>query len=167
MQPNITDVLSCSTTIYSPAFASLVQFQARQVYCPSSAVRNCSAQVWGSSVYSSESSVCLAAVHAGALAPGGNGHVMVQLLPNQTDFIGSTARGVTTLNKSDVVAWCSWQQFSSQFKRTCLSTLLFLFRALFRFLCVFHHFHCAYLLLFHFVFLVSPWYHCRSGEYLL
>jgi hypothetical protein len=52
--------------------------------------------VWGSGVYTSDSCLALAAVHAGALRPGQTGVVRVTILGPQAEFQGSTRNGVTS-----------------------------------------------------------------------
>lgn len=66
--------------------------------------------VWGADVYTLDSSLALAAVHAGVLKPGQSGVVRVAILGPQAAFTGSTRNGVTT---------SSWGQFPGafQFKR--------------------------------------------------
>ncbi len=53
--------------------------------------------VWGSGVYTLDSCLALAAVHAGALRPGQTGQVRVTILGPQTEFQGSTRNGVTSM----------------------------------------------------------------------
>jgi len=52
--------------------------------------------VWGSDVYTDDSPVAAAAVHAGVLQPGEAGVVRVTILPGQASYEGSTRNGVTT-----------------------------------------------------------------------
>ncbi|HUU01781.1 MAG TPA: LCCL domain-containing protein [Myxococcota bacterium] len=52
--------------------------------------------VWGSEVYTSDSHLGAAAVHAGLLKPGEHGVVLVRILPGQKSYQGSTANGVTS-----------------------------------------------------------------------
>jgi len=58
--------------------------------------------VWGSDVYTDDSDLATAAVHAGLLQVGQKGIVKVTLLPGQQQYRGSTRNGVTTL---DYHAW--------------------------------------------------------------
>ncbi|MEX2172690.1 MAG: LCCL domain-containing protein [Pirellulales bacterium] len=55
-----------------------------------------SGSVWGSDVYTDDSSLATAAVHAGILQPGQTGIVRVRIMPGRADYEGSTTRGVTT-----------------------------------------------------------------------
>lgn len=52
--------------------------------------------VWGTEVYTTDSHLGTAAVHAGLLAPGQKGLVRVRVLGAQQKFAGSTQRGVTS-----------------------------------------------------------------------
>jgi hypothetical protein len=63
--------------------------------------------VWGTDVYTLDSSLALAAVHAGVLKPGQSGVVRVAILGPQAAFTGSTRNGVTT---------SSWGQFPGAFQ---------------------------------------------------
>jgi len=51
--------------------------------------------VWGSGTYTRDSSICRAAVHAGAAKPGG-GKVTVRGVPGCVKYEGSTKNGITT-----------------------------------------------------------------------
>lgn len=63
--------------------------------------------VWGSDVYTDDSSLAKAAVHAGVLPLGQKGVVKVTFLPGQQAYQGSTRNGVTTAN---------WNAFHRSFK---------------------------------------------------
>jgi Ca2+-binding EF-hand superfamily protein len=52
--------------------------------------------VWGSDVYTADSTLARAAVHAGVLAVGQTGTVRVRIVAPLASFTGSTANGVTT-----------------------------------------------------------------------
>lgn len=56
-----------------------------------------SGPVWGSIVYTSDSNLSAAAVHAGLLAEGETGRVKVTMLPGRQDYEGSNRHGVTSL----------------------------------------------------------------------
>jgi hypothetical protein len=51
--------------------------------------------VWGTDVYTDDSPVCLAAVHAGIITTQG-GVVTIEIRPGQASYTGSTRNGVTT-----------------------------------------------------------------------
>jgi hypothetical protein len=53
--------------------------------------------VWGTDIYSADSSLALAAVHAGVLKPGESGVVKVTILGPQPAFVGSARNGVTSM----------------------------------------------------------------------
>jgi actin-like ATPase involved in cell morphogenesis len=52
--------------------------------------------VWGSDVYTADSSVCTAAVHAGKTTFANGGSVVIEMQPGGSNFQGSTRNGVTT-----------------------------------------------------------------------
>ena len=54
--------------------------------------------VWGSGVYTDDSSVAAAAVHAGVQQAGQTGVVEVTILPGHASYQGSAANGVTSSN---------------------------------------------------------------------
>jgi hypothetical protein len=58
--------------------------------------------VWGTDVYTDDSSVCTAAVHAGAITATAGGDIVVEILPGQSSYTGSTRNGITSSN------WGSW-----------------------------------------------------------
>lgn len=60
--------------------------------------------VWGAGVYSDDSAVCLAAVHAGVITAAEGGAVVVTIAPGQEAYPSTTANGVTTSE------WGSWSR---------------------------------------------------------
>jgi hypothetical protein len=52
--------------------------------------------VWGTDVYTDDSSLAAAAVHAGVLRPGETGTVMVTVLPGYLSYAPSTRYGVAS-----------------------------------------------------------------------
>lgn len=52
--------------------------------------------VWGTDVYTGDSSLALAAVHAGALKPGETAIVRVTVMPPLSQYQGSVRNGVTS-----------------------------------------------------------------------
>jgi hypothetical protein len=52
--------------------------------------------IWGTRTYSSDSTLAVAAVHAGILRPGQTGVVRVTIVPSPPAFQGSTQNGVTS-----------------------------------------------------------------------
>ena len=63
--------------------------------------------VWGSDLYTSDSSAPAAAVHAGILKPGERGTVKITALPGQESYRGETRNGVTSQ---------PWESWGSSFK---------------------------------------------------
>jgi hypothetical protein len=52
--------------------------------------------IWGTDVYTDDSLLATAAVHAGVLRTGQKGVVKVTMLPGQANYLGSTRNGVTS-----------------------------------------------------------------------
>jgi hypothetical protein len=52
--------------------------------------------IWGTDVYTDDSDLTAAVVHAGLLAPGQEGEVLITFLPGQGQYQGSARNGVTT-----------------------------------------------------------------------
>lgn len=55
------------------------------------------APVWGTDLYTTDSAVCAAAVHGGAIAATG-GTVRVTGAPGQARYVGSTRNGITSMD---------------------------------------------------------------------
>ena len=76
--------------------ASMVSFESGKTYkfkCPSSGKESA---VWGTDIYTLDSSICNAAVHAGKLSSESGGLVMIELRPGQPSYKGSARNGVKT-----------------------------------------------------------------------
>lgn len=58
--------------------------------------------VWGTEVYTDDSSVCSAAVHAGLITVADGGLVVIEITPGEESYVGSTANGITT---NDYASW--------------------------------------------------------------
>lgn len=69
-----------------------------QCSCPAGAP---SGTVWGSGIYTSDSAICAAAIHAGAIGTGG-GQILVTPGGRREQYPGSTQYGVTSSN------WGAW-----------------------------------------------------------
>lgn len=75
--------------------------------CPAECV-DVECTVWGSDVYTDDSCICRAAIHAGVLEPGQNNRVEVQHLEGQPGYRGSERNGIAT---RDYGAWDDAFQF--------------------------------------------------------
>lgn len=69
--------------------------QDAQFYCPPNGTIQ---QVWGSDVYSDNSSICTAAVHAGVITREAGGAIAIRMLPGQSAYTGSTQNEVRSSN---------------------------------------------------------------------
>ncbi|MBI5330016.1 MAG: hypothetical protein HZB71_05320 [Betaproteobacteria bacterium] len=54
--------------------------------------------IWGSDLYTDDSSVCTAAVHAGVLSQVHGGSVVIEIRPGSSAYRGSARNGVSTAN---------------------------------------------------------------------
>ena len=63
--------------------------------CSCSAAQTKSGAVWGSAIYTDDSSVCRAALHAGIISNAG-GVVKIEIRPGQNSYNASSANGVST-----------------------------------------------------------------------
>lgn len=66
----------------------------QQVLCPADGTA--ASPVWGSGIYTSDSAICLAAVHAGRITLASGGLVTVTTTGAQQSYAGSSMNGVTT-----------------------------------------------------------------------
>lgn len=55
-----------------------------------------SSRVWGASVYTDDSSICTAAVHAGYIEVGSGGTVTIEIRPGQPNYAGISRNGVAS-----------------------------------------------------------------------
>ena len=62
--------------------------------CPASG--SISSRVWGSDVYTDDSSICSAAVHAGLITVASGGPVTIEIRAGKSSYAGSTRNGVTS-----------------------------------------------------------------------
>jgi len=65
-------------------------------FCPPGG--SLSSGLWGSRVYTDDSSICTAAVHAGLITTYNGGEVTIEILPGQQSYHGSKHNGVTSRN---------------------------------------------------------------------
>ncbi len=76
--------------------ASMVSFEAGKTYkfkCPPSGKENA---VWGTDIYTLDSSICNAAVHAGKFTMESGGSVTIELRSGESSYKGTTRNGVKT-----------------------------------------------------------------------
>jgi len=74
--------------------ASMISFEAGKTYkfkCPSNGKES---TVWGTDIYTLDSSICNAAVHAGKLALESGGPVTIELRPGESSYKGTTRNGI-------------------------------------------------------------------------
>ncbi len=76
--------------------AAMVKFETGKTYkfkCPSSGKES---GVWGTDIYTLDSSICNAAVHAGKLTMESGGSVTIELRPGESAYKGTTRNGIRT-----------------------------------------------------------------------
>lgn len=61
--------------------------------CPASGIAY---TVWGTDVYTDDSSICTAAVHAGAITRADGGNVTIEIRPGQSSYGATTRNGITS-----------------------------------------------------------------------
>lgn len=61
--------------------------------CPAGGSLN---NIWGTDIYTDDSSVCTAAVHAGLITFASGGRVTIETRPGAASYTGSTRNGITT-----------------------------------------------------------------------
>jgi LCCL domain-containing protein len=57
--------------------------------------------IWGTDVYTDDSSVCTAGVHTGLITLAGGGNVTIEMRPGQASYTGSIRNGITSLPYPD------------------------------------------------------------------
>lgn len=96
--PNMETVLrevEDATPVMWNSSAVIVSFEVGKTYkfkCPAGRKES---SVWGTDIYTLDSSICNAAVHAGKLTENG-GPVTIELRPGEDSYKGTTRNGVTT-----------------------------------------------------------------------
>jgi hypothetical protein len=87
-EPADTDPWSLNATAYDGQNATRYAY-----WCPpGGAFRT----VWGTDLYTHDSSVCTAGVHAGAISQATGGFVVIEMRPGADSYTGSDRNGVTT-----------------------------------------------------------------------
>ena len=92
--------VSCTDSIKSLNKTATMDFS---VVCPVNCTQG---SVWGTDLYTTDSAICVAAVHANIIKEAG-GPVRVKLLPGQHTYTGTFRNGVTTQN---------WGHYDQSFK---------------------------------------------------
>ncbi|CAK8684965.1 unnamed protein product [Clavelina lepadiformis] len=98
--------LTCTTTARDARFTSQNSFE---VTCPSGCVES-NGNIWGSAVYTHDSSICRAAIHDGRLTDNG-GDLIVFRQPGQSSYTGIERNSITSYSYG---AWDSSFTFTSE-----------------------------------------------------
>lgn len=85
--------IDCETNLKGDSFSEYELFTNLRVVCP----RNCgssSSQIFGNGIYTDNSSICKAAIHAGIIKDSEGGTIEINLEPGQKNYIGSTSNNI-------------------------------------------------------------------------
>jgi hypothetical protein len=77
----------------SPAMVSPETGKTYKFKCPAGGKEG---NVWGTDIYTADSSICNAAVHAGKLTMDGGGSVTIELRPGESSYKGTIRNGIKT-----------------------------------------------------------------------
>jgi hypothetical protein len=77
----------------APGIVSFESGKTHKFKCPAGGREG---RVWGTDIYTIDSSICTAAVHAGKFALETGGPVTIELRPGESAYKGSTRNGITT-----------------------------------------------------------------------
>ena len=77
----------------SPAMVSPETGKTYKFKCPAGGKEG---NVWGTDIYTADSSICNAAVHAGKLTMDSGGSVTIELRPGESSYKGTTRNGIKT-----------------------------------------------------------------------
>jgi hypothetical protein len=106
--PTVVDVprppaaieIACATTARGTELREIAIGTSVAITCPAGC--GSGAAVWGSDVYTDDSSICTAAGHAGVVDLARGGAAILTVLAGESSYPGTTRNGVTTRN------WGSW-----------------------------------------------------------
>ncbi len=86
--------VTCSSRGYDVISTSVSEALVR---CPLGCTNSNSASIWGTDIYTDDSAICIAAIHAGVLTAEG-GVVKVIRLDGQSSYLGTERNGISTSN---------------------------------------------------------------------
>lgn len=90
--------VQCSESVRDLADDPATAAESFTVKCPANCI---SGSIWGVDTYTTDSSICRAALHAGVITSAG-GDVTVTRAPGQSEYAGSERNGITSQS------WGSW-----------------------------------------------------------
>lgn len=90
--------LNCDDNLRSEVFSNYERFSALKMLCPNRCELS-TAKVYGTDIYTDNSSICKAAIHSGAIGTDG-GYIEVDLLPGEDSYFGGERNGVSSLDFS-------------------------------------------------------------------
>lgn len=92
-QPTFINDVECGSSSFNFNYSD--ETDVYVVRCPSGCTAD-SGSAWGTDIYTSDSSVCVAAIHSGALTASEGGLLLVTMSEGLESYTGSTANGVET-----------------------------------------------------------------------
>lgn len=92
----IVEIMPYTGTVDGLGLSSLRPYQGQTFHIQVTGSADPNAFVWGSDIYTDDSSLAAAAVHAGALRGGETGIVRVTILPGRASYEGSDRNGITS-----------------------------------------------------------------------
>jgi len=87
--------IDCDSHLRTDAFSSYEIFSNLRMICPSYCSKE-KAPVYGTGVYTDNSSICRAAIHSGAMIDSEGGIVEVRIEPGKKNYLGSTKHNIET-----------------------------------------------------------------------
>ena len=97
--PNTEEIVRAAeeqTPVLWNTSAAVVSFEPGKTYKFTCAPGRTESSVWGTDIYTLDSSICNAAVHAGKLTADSGGTVTIELRPGESSYKGTTRNGVKT-----------------------------------------------------------------------
>lgn len=96
----IGSVLADSVATDVSWFSSALEYRGQNdlnvaYVCPANGTPS---SVWGTDIYTDDSSVCTAAVHAGKITLASGGTVVIRIRPGESSYANTTRNGITTLD---------------------------------------------------------------------
>ena len=89
--------IDCDSHLRTDAFSTYEIFSNLRMICPSDCAK-VKAGVYGSGIYTDNSSLCRAAIHSGALIDSEGGIIEVRIEPGKKNYLSSTKHNVETLD---------------------------------------------------------------------
>ena len=89
--------IECDTNLRGNLFGNYELYTNLRLECP----RNCASEsfpIYGSGLYTDNSSICKAAIHSGIIKDSEGGKIEINLEPGKSSYIGSSAFNIDNLD---------------------------------------------------------------------